>query len=179
MFQRYRDMLKDIVDGDTRSWLYQLGLVDEAASLRNAPESNEEALEELLKVRVLLNTLKTREAFLESALTERITEKSATIGRMTVEKKRTTNRQTWDHQGLISEIFKAASNQKIPNSDGEPMDPLQGFRSAIEKCAAISYWRVNDLKDYGIDPWDYREVEWGREKIVVTEVATGDLVSSD
>lgn len=147
-----------------------LGRVTAMISTWEAPGSPQEALSALSATRVLVKELGTLESFLEGALLGMMEEKTLTIGDQQVTKKRTANRTSWDHDGLLGEVRRRALEERQPTAEGEIENPLDAFLRLFKETASVSYWRMGALKQHNIDPYDYRTVEWGREKIVVEPV---------
>lgn len=155
-------------------WTDLLDMVQDLSGSREAPEQPQEILDELLRVRGLLDSLKYRESFLEGELSKQMNEKSERIGKFQVEKKRAAKRTEWDHDGIFQKLTAVSLEDRQVSENGEIESPLEAFTRHLRNTASVGYWRVNALKDAGIDPWDYRKVEWGREKIVVTELYQAD-----
>lgn len=175
-------MCQDDIEGgeplSTADLALYLQAVADIISVQEAPESAPAALAALLSTRVLLGQVRTLESFLEGALLGMMDEKSQVIGGMQVTKKRSSNKTTWDHDGLISAVRQQALENRKVSAEGEVENPLDSFLRMFKETASVSYWRVKALQAHSIDVSDYRNVEWGIERIVV-EPVVGDGEQSD
>jgi len=86
--------------------------------------------------------------------------------------KRGTDR--WDQQALIRDVMdKALEAREADPETGEVPDPIETIQKALERCCAISYGRVTQLKQYGLNADMYREERSpGRFGIQTEEVPT-------
>ena len=79
--------------------------------------------------------------------------------RFSVETKTGQPRKKWDHQGLASQVAKRIHDRSIDIDTGEITKSPQEQIQELLEYASPSYWRVTALKEIGIDPDDYCEVQ--------------------
>lgn len=79
-----------------------------------------------------------------------------------VQRSRSTNRK-WDHDAVFDHLIARALDhrQKIVDKDTGEITAWEKEGHAvgriIRQCAGISYWRLEDIKEYGLDPDEYAE----------------------
>jgi hypothetical protein len=99
-----------------------------------------------------------------------MTERTETVNGCVISKKKTANRTTWDHDGLFNAIKPVAAKARV-SPEGEVLEgEMDAYIRTLKDVASVSYWRMGALNEAGVNASDYREVEYGREKIVVERV---------
>ena len=68
-------------------------------------------------------------------------------------------RKKWDHMALANVVAKRIHDRSIDMDTGEVTKTAQQQIQELLEYASPSYWRVTALKDIGIDPDDYCEVQ--------------------
>lgn len=76
-----------------------------------------------------------------------------------VETKTGQPRKKWDHKGLASQVAKRIHDRSVDIDTGEVTKTAQEQIEELLEYASPSYWRVTALKEIGIDPDDYCEVQ--------------------
>ena len=76
-----------------------------------------------------------------------------------VETKTGNPRKKWDHKELASQVAKKIHDRSIDMDTGELMKSAEEQIQELLEYASPSYWRVTALKELGIDPDEYCEVQ--------------------
>ncbi len=134
------------------------------------PLSIDDATGLWLAVRDEVAKIREFEALLEELLVNLMPSKEHATSYGRLEQKTSANKTTWDTGLLIPQIARAALIEQRANEDGEPLSTVEAICQAILECAAVSYFRLGKLDEYGIDGKKYREVEWGRKRVKLVPV---------
>jgi hypothetical protein len=76
-----------------------------------------------------------------------------------VETKTGNPRKKWDHRQLASLVAKRIHDRSIDMDTGEILKTPQQQIEELLEYASPSYWRVTALRELGIDPDEYCEVQ--------------------
>ena len=76
-----------------------------------------------------------------------------------VETKTGNQRKKWDHKELASLVAKRIHDRSIEMDTGEVLKRPQQQIEELLEYASPSYWRVTALRELGIDPDEYCEVQ--------------------
>ena len=68
-------------------------------------------------------------------------------------------RKKWDHKGLASVVAKRIHDSSIDMDTGELLKSAEEQIGELLEYASPSYWRVTALRELGIEPDDYCEVQ--------------------
>jgi hypothetical protein len=113
--------------------------------------------------------LQTVEGYVEHACADRMGEAVFDGPGVHAIRRQTAEKTEWDHPGLATAVLTAA----LVDENGELPDEAQNLaacrvKEALVACAGIGYWRTGKLKEYKIDPADYRKRIPGRFTVDVT-----------
>ena len=80
----------------------------------------------------------------------------AGVGKATINKSKG---KRWDHEAMWNVLVARARDARLIDKEtGEVLESEgQAVRRVLEQCAYVSYWRLEPLKEYGIDPDEYYE----------------------
>lgn len=135
---------------------------------QEAPGSLQDRLLAFQKVQVLAKDLKTLEGFLEAGVLASMEGKTQEVAGYQLTKRSSSNRTTWDHEGLYKELKRVADKERLDHQTGEIKEShVDAFIGLLTEAASVNYWRVTALKAHNIYVADYREVEYGRERLQV------------
>ena len=73
--------------------------------------------------------------------------------------RRAKSRKAWDHSLVAWKVAAEAINRREPNDDGEIEPAEHAAVAAVLDAAGIGYWRVGVLRDLGLDPDAYCDVQ--------------------
>jgi hypothetical protein len=82
-----------------------------------------------------------------------------------VEKVRGKSRTAWKHDDLAAKMLGLSRqpSNRIADDDGEVLEtPEEAALRLLRECAHISYWKLEPLKEHGIDPDEYAETKQGK-----------------
>ena len=73
----------------------------------------------------------------------------------------------WDHEAVWNVLMaRALDSRRIDKETGEVLErEATAVRRVIEECAYIGYWRLEPLREYGIDPDEYYETTSSKPSI--------------
>jgi len=81
---------------------------------------------------------------------------------------RSPTKRTWQHPDLFRKVTRhARANPAADPTTGEKLDPYEHLMVLIESCAAVSYWRMEALRELGIDPSQYCETIRGPKRAII------------
>lgn len=101
---------------------------------------------------------------LERELVEKIHETAparkfkTSVGLVEISKRRN---RSWDHEEIVRHLTRIALDRReIDPETGEikTRPTWEIVTDALISCAGISYWRIGELKGYGLDPDEYYEI---------------------
>lgn len=140
-------------------------------SIDSLPESTSSV--ELAEIVNYAHSLKANSSDLlemcQSELTSKIryTKEPIRVSGATVEIKQGSPRKTWDHSGLTNAVSRRIMESSIDLDTGEVTRTAEDMMKELLKYAAVSYWRVSELKNLNIDADDYCEVGEAKKSVIV------------
>lgn len=139
-----------------------------------APGSLQDRLTAFQKVKGLGQDLRTVEGFLEGLVLESMKDKTEKVGEYQLTKRASATKTTWDHDGLLRKLKQKAHEERFDPETGEIKESeVDRYIGLLTESANISYWRVTALRAHNIYVPDFREVQYGRERLQV-ELAPRD-----
>lgn len=139
-----------------------------------APGSLQDRLLAFQKVKGLRQDLGTVEGFLEGLVLESMKDKSETVGEYQLTKRASASKTVWDNDGLFKKLKQKAQEERFDPATGEVKESeVDRYIGLLTEAANISYWRVTALKAHDIYVPDFREVQYGRERLQI-ELAPRD-----
>lgn len=86
---------------------------------------------------------------------------------VTFEKKYSTPRKTWDHQGLTNVVSTRIIDMSVDMDTGEIIRTPQQMLTELLKYTGISYWKVKELEKIGINANNYCETGDSKANIII------------
>lgn len=85
-------------------------------------------------------------------------------------------RKEWDHDALHRVLLaRGRDARKIDSETGEVLESEgEAVARVLMECAGIGYWRVTNLKRYGVDADEYRHTEPGAVTVKRIEAPAPD-----
>ncbi len=119
--------------------------------------SLDDLVENLLDTRERIQQLRDHERFLIEEIHDTASDRKTEtrFGLIEVSKRR--NRK-WDHDEAVKHVVaRALDERQVDLNTGEVEPSWATVARAIRECAGISYWRINALRDLGLDPDEFAE----------------------
>lgn len=117
----------------------------------------EQLVENLLETRERIAELRERERSLVEAIHDTAPGRKTETKFGLVEVSKRYNRK-WDHEEVTKHVVSRALDERhIDPNTGEVEPSWVVVARALRECAGISYWRINALRDRGLDPDEFAE----------------------
>lgn len=124
-------------------------------------------------LRWLRQELASVEAYAESQAARAMTTRHLTLPDGRIAERWPGSRKHWRNRELLAQLWDAA----IDFAAGDLDEAVGAFRESIVAAAGIAYWRVKPLRQAGLDPDDFCDIERGRATVRIPPKPTRPLPS--
>lgn len=154
------------------SWHTNCNRADEFKSAN--PDEYKSALQKLAEledIRAQIKALRVEETDLCAEIYELLPQKEMDMGGIGRVTKSMGSSKKWDHEGLWYTLAARARDKRISKIDPETGEVIarESVEAAtmriLKECAYVSYWRLTELEEYGIDVDEYCEKNWTKPGI--------------
>lgn len=122
----------------------------------------------LQTLRELRQMVASVESFTETDLVHRLPYGKSRVPGFIVEVRGGKDRKTWEDDKLAFAVTRDLTIDADGVVDEDGRQTVNAVISRILNCAAISYWRTQQLRPLGIDPDEFCEAVKGRKTVAIT-----------
>ena len=123
-------------------------------------------LDELTMVKEELGLLNAKKRELTEEIAKEMPERKMEIGDHGVIERSYASNKKWDSDSLIPVLVARALDDRIVDkSTGEIEREATAVARVLKSCAGIGYWRMTELKEYGVEPDEYYETSSKRASL--------------
>lgn len=131
------------------------------------------ALELLFDLREARQKLAEIEASVEAVAAQRMAAPKVEWPGFVAERKGGADRKSWEHDRLAWAVVHPLCVDVNGETDDTAAALVAQVRDRLLNCAAVSYWRVTQLRQLGLNPSDYCSTTTGRRTVHVQRVVAG------